>query len=194
MPASSTTVGPAESAPRTWRWIRRPSTWTSNPGAGYRRRSRIVSTCWTVAAEPIAAAANSAALRHLIGYLINTEHVPSPGIKIYEQPIHEVVARAKQRAVLCRIGELPVASSQIVPGGAYQASCCAVAQIDDDEPPGITFPAPGDEVLIAIVSWPSRPITQLPTAAPECRIGHGRQEGAIEGTQGLVSRLFCVPA
>ena len=104
MPASSTTVGPSESAPRTCRCIWRPSIWTSNPGAGYRRRSRTVSTCWTAAAEPIVVAASSAALPHRTGYPIgrvigdgiNAEHVPVPRVELDEESVDQVVAGAHE--------------------------------------------------------------------------------------------------
>jgi hypothetical protein len=139
-------------------------------------------------------APSSAALPHLTGYLngrvigdgIRAEHVPVPAGELDEESIDQVVARSREGRALGRVrwvGETPHASSQVVPWRVYQASRSAVAEIDHDEPPGITFPAPGPKVLISIVSWPSRPITQLPTALPECLIGHGWQEAAIEGAE-----------
>ena len=85
----------------------------------------------------------------------------------------------------------PRRSSQ---GALYQARCRAIAEIDHDEPAGVAFPAPGDQVLVSIVSRPSGPFAQLPASVPECWVGHGWQEGAIEGEKGFVGCLFRVSA
>ena len=60
---------------------------------------------------------------------------------------------------------------QVCPRRPYAACCCAVAEIDDDQPTRLAFPAPGDEILIPVISGPSGPITQFPVPVPE---GWGR--------------------
>ena len=150
-------------------------------------------------------ATSSAAPAHLIGYTssgnvighrINAEHVQF-GPRALRRIRRPGRRRSVQSNVLGRVRwvhEIPHVSPQVLPGRSDQTRCRAIAEIDHDEPPRVTFPAPGDKVLISIISRPSGPFAQLPVSMPEGRVGHGWQEGAIEGEKGFVGWLCGVSA
>ena len=83
---------------------------------------------------------------------IDAEQVPLPGVKLDEQPVHEIVAGALESNVLSRISELPLASPKLSPWRSYHACRCVIAEIDHDQPARIAFPAPGDKIEISVIS------------------------------------------
>ena len=86
---------------------------------------------------------------------IDAEHMPSPGVKLDEQPVYEIVAGALVSDVLSRISELPLASLKLSPRRSYQACHCAIAEIDHDQPARVAFPTPGDKIEVSVVSRPA---------------------------------------
>ena len=72
---------------------------------------------------------------------IDAEHVPLPGVKLDEKPVHEIVAGALESDVLSRISELPLASPKLSPRRSYHACHCAIAEIDHDQPARSRLPS-----------------------------------------------------
>jgi hypothetical protein len=60
--------------------------------------------------------------------------VPSPGVQLHEEAVHEIVTCAYESNVLRGVGELALTSPEVRPRGLYLTYCGAVAEVDDDQP------------------------------------------------------------
>jgi hypothetical protein len=107
---------------------------------------------------------------------IDAEHVPLPGVKLDEKPIHEIVAGALESDVPSWISELPLASPKLSPRRSHHACRCAIAEIDYDQPARSAVPAPGDKIEISVVSRPAGSFAQSPAPGPERWVGQSLQQ------------------
>jgi hypothetical protein len=107
---------------------------------------------------------------------IDAEHLPAPRIKLDEQPINKIISGAYEGQVVGWVCKTPLLSPEVVPRGSHHPGGCGIAEIDHDQPARFTVPAPGDKVLVSIISRPSGSIAQLPPAQPECWVSQSSQK------------------
>ena len=117
-----------------------------------------------------------------VSHLIQAKEVASPRRQINVQPgvphlvSVSVIGRTRQH-----VFEAPYVSSFLLPGYLNERLSAAVAEVDYNEAPVIIgCPAPGHDVLTALIVRPARSRTEKPLTVAEERCTDGVKKSFIE--------------
>src|SRR4051794_28507602 len=133
------------------------------------------------------------------------EEVPGPRLERDVQAVAEIVTAALVDRVGSRVRETPRLPAQVVPRERDVALGARLAQVYDHERSwDLAAPAPGDEVLPAVVAVPAAALGQLPLPGAEDVVLQAAEQPLVEraqvgvrllvGTAGEEDRQLCPAA